>query len=42
MRNSKSPKLEKYFNNPLCQRRLQKFRKKKKWEAFEELKEKKD
>ena len=30
-----SPKFEKYFNNPLCQRQLQKFRKSKKWEAFE-------
>jgi len=32
---NKSPKPEKYFNNPLCQRKLQKFRKRKKWEAFE-------
>jgi len=29
-----SPKLEKYFNNPLCKRRRKKFRKRKKWETF--------
>jgi len=30
-----SPKPEKYFNNPVCKRRLKKFRKRKKGEAFE-------
>jgi len=37
-----SPKLEKYFNNPLCKRRLKNFRKRKKWEAFAAEKEKKE
>jgi len=41
LRKKKSPKLEKYFNNPLCKRRLKKFRKRKKWEAFAAEKEKK-
>jgi len=35
-----SPKLEKYFNNPLCKRRRKKFRKRKKWETFKASKEK--
>jgi len=30
-----SPKLQKYFNNPLCKHRLKKFGKRKKWETFE-------